>query len=77
MVKNELSRKRTTNASFFSLLIGLGANVDPLEYRSFSPLHLASKAGGDRAAAFLLECGADVDARGRGEETPLHRARYR
>ena len=76
MVKNELSRKRTIN-DFFSLLIGLGANVDPLEYRSFSPLHLASKAGRDRAAAFLLECGADVDARGRGEETPLHRARYR
>ena len=58
-----------------SLLIGLGAPVDPLEFRSFTPLHLSSKAGLDRASSFLLECGADVNARGRGDETPLHRAR--
>ena len=48
-------------------LLESGGFVDPLEYRGFTPLHLAAKAGADEAAAMLLDWGADVNAMGMDE----------
>ena len=53
----------------------MGANVNAKDYRSFTPLHYASKAGKVHNVSLLCENGANPNAQGHRLKTPLHKAR--
>ena len=50
------------------------ASVETKDYRGFTPLHIAAKAGNEVATYLLLEAGAQKDVVGDSGKTPLHRA---
>lgn len=54
--------------------IGPRANVNAIEYREKTALHLAVTHGRDDIIELLLNCGADVMAKSDGSWTPLHNA---
>ena len=59
----------------FRSLIEMGADVHAKDYRSFTPLHYASKTGKDENVVLLLENDADPNSQGHRLKTPLHKAR--
>ena len=55
-------------------LLQKGAEVDPIDSRGKTPLHLAAELGHAETARLLLLAGADVEAKDENGETPLRRA---
>lgn len=55
-------------------LVSHGADIEVLDHRSETPLHLAAYRGDADSVRTLLQCGADVNARTPAQDTPLHYA---
>ena len=58
-------------------LLGCGANLEAVDFRGYTALHMASKEGNDAICKILLDNGADPNVFGlpRYYKTPMHRAR--
>jgi ankyrin len=57
------------------LLLALGANVRETNGVGNTPIHAATMSGWDKAVSYLIERGADMNARNKADETPLKLAR--
>lgn len=67
----------TSNEKSLRLLLAAGADVDVVDKKGISALHLAAMKGVYQACTvLLLEAGASVDPRDEKGETPLHYAAY-
>jgi len=56
-------------------LVGAGAAIDADDgVKHCTPLHMAARRGNAELAAALLDCGAQIEARDSGGDTPLRRA---
>jgi Ankyrin repeats (3 copies) len=57
-------------------LVQAGAHVDARsDSKQCTPLHMAARRGNTEVAEALVDCGADMNARDRGGDTPLQRAK--
>lgn len=56
------------------ILVSHGADIEVLDRKSETPLHLAAYRGDADSVRMLLQCGADVNARTPAQDTPLHYA---
>lgn len=59
---------------FLGDLADLGASVDIIDDRGFTPLHLAANHGRTSAVTALLRRGADPNISAHAGDTPLHYA---
>jgi ankyrin repeat protein len=64
----------TTSVEIANSLIRAGAEIDAINDRGATPLHLASKANSIEVVKLLIQGKADVHRRDRGGRTPLHYA---
>jgi truncated hemoglobin YjbI len=74
-VSNAYPSDGVASATVVSILVEAGANVNAREkVKRCSALHMAARRGNVLVAQALLKCGADVEARDKYGDTPLHRA---
>lgn len=52
-------------------LVALGANINKPDENGWTPLHYAAEQGNIRISQFLVNSGADLEARNSYQETPL------
>ena len=55
-----------------TLLLGVGVEIDLLDYSDRTPLHLAARAGHEQVVKLLLSAGAGANRLDKGEYSPLH-----
>jgi ankyrin repeat protein len=74
-VSNAFPSDSAARAAVVATLVQAGANVNARErVKGCSALHVAARRGNVLVAQALLECGADIEARDKYGDTPLHRA---
>ena len=62
------------HAAILKLLKEAGARLDVRDEEGNTLLHLASRAGNPETVRYLIQCGLDVKARNKHDQTPLHLA---
>ena len=65
---------RSQRAAMAALLIESGANVQAVDRRGMTPLHVAAVKGRDELLELLITAKADIKANDSGGRTPLHYA---
>jgi hypothetical protein len=66
----------TGGGNIVRALVRGGAHVDArTDSKHCTPLHMAARRGNTEVAEALVDCGADINARDRGGDTPLQRAK--
>ena len=74
-VSNAYPYDGAARAAVVATLVQAGANVNARErVKGCSALHMAARRGNVLVAQALLKCGADIEARDKYGDTPLHRA---